>query len=177
MPQELIATLEEAKSKAVEISQKLAEASATASQIEEARAKYKPAALRGAVLFFVLASLAAISNMYEYSLASFLAVFSLTLDTSKKVQGCHTHLLLSGLALCCTARNCRQPNWHVHQGSNSQISYLLLLSHRSCNVSRLICHVLHHQDNLTLMCQVWVILFWSYPQQCPKFLCCAGTQP
>jgi len=49
------------------------------------RARYKPAALRGAVLFFVLASLAAISNMYEYSLASFLAVFSLTLDTSKKV--------------------------------------------------------------------------------------------
>ncbi len=83
--QELIGTLEEAKSKAVEITQKLAEASATASQIEEVRARYKPAALRGAVLFFVLASLAAISNMYEYSLASFLAVFSLTLDTSKKV--------------------------------------------------------------------------------------------
>ena len=84
--QELIGTLEEAKSKAVEISQKLAEASATASQIEEVRARYKPAALRGAVLFFVLASLAAISNMYEYSLASFLAVFSRTLDTSKKVR-------------------------------------------------------------------------------------------
>ena len=89
-PQELIGTLEEAKSKAVEISQKLAEASTTASQIEDVRAKYKPAALRGAVLFFVLASLAAISNMYEYSLASFLAVFSLTLDTSKKVQSCCT---------------------------------------------------------------------------------------
>lgn len=104
MPQELIATLEEAKSKAVEISQKLAEASATASQIEEVRAKYNPAALRGAVLFFVLASLAAISNMYEYSLASFLAVFGLTLDTSKKVQGCVTRLLLSGHALCCMVR-------------------------------------------------------------------------
>ena len=69
----------------MEISQKLAEASATASQIEEVRARYKPAALRGGVLFFVLASLAAFSNMYEYSLASFLAVFSRTLDTSKKV--------------------------------------------------------------------------------------------
>ena len=92
MAQELIGTLEEAKSKAVEISQKLAEASATASQIEEVRAKYKPAALRGAVLFFVLASLAGISNMYEYSLASFLAVFSLTLNTSKKVRHCMIHL-------------------------------------------------------------------------------------
>ncbi|KAL3146422.1 Dynein heavy chain cytoplasmic [Trebouxia sp. C0010 RCD-2024] len=90
--QELIGTLEEAKSKAVEISQKLAEASATASQIEEVRAKYKPAALRGAVLFFVLASLAAISNMYEYSLASFLAVFSLTLDTSKKAPSLEARL-------------------------------------------------------------------------------------
>lgn len=92
--QELIATLEEAKSKAVEISQKLSEASATASQIEEVRARYKPAALRGAVLFFVLASLAAISNMYEYSLASFLAVFSRTLDTSKKVCLTRVQLLV-----------------------------------------------------------------------------------
>ncbi|DBA95316.1 TPA: Dynein heavy chain cytoplasmic [Trebouxia sp. C0006] len=90
--QELIGTLEEAKSKAVEITQKLAEASATASQIEEVRARYKPAALRGAVLFFVLASLAAISNMYEYSLASFLAVFSLTLDTSKKAPSLEARL-------------------------------------------------------------------------------------
>ena len=106
--QELIGTLEEAKSKAVEISQKLAEASATASQIEEVRAKYKPAALRGAVLFFVLASLAAISNMYEYSLASFLAVFSLTLDTSKKVRApmrlCHSDFLL-----CCFIGTAAKP--------------------------------------------------------------------
>ena len=125
MPQELIATLEEAKSKAVEISQKLAEASATASQIEEVRAKYKPAALRGAVLFFVLASLAAISNMYEYSLASFLAVFSLTLDTSKKVCGYVAQLRLCcsvadvwpcslhHVQVCITFRYCWQPNQYV----------------------------------------------------------------
>lgn len=99
--QELIGTLEEAKSKAVEISQKLAEASATASQIEEVRARYKPAALRGAVLFFVLASLAAISNMYEYSLASFLAVFSRTLDTSKKVCVTALPVLLCVKLLTC----------------------------------------------------------------------------
>lgn len=78
----------------MEISQKLAEASTTANQIEEVRARYKPAALRGAVLFFVLASLAAISNMYEYSLASFLAVFSRTLDTSKKVHASSMHTIL-----------------------------------------------------------------------------------
>ena len=86
--QALIATLEEAKSKAVEISQKLAEAAVTAQQIDEVRIKYKPAAVRGAVLFFVLASLAAISNMYEYSLGIFLGVCSQTLATSKKVGPC-----------------------------------------------------------------------------------------
>lgn len=116
--QELIGTLEEAKSKAVEITQKLAEASATASQIEEVRERYKPAALRGAVLFFVLASLAAISNMYEYSLASFLAVFSLTLDTSKKVGflpnntvPCSTQCVAEQFQSLCY--NCLCVNWHV----------------------------------------------------------------
>lgn len=86
MLQDLIATLEEAKGKAVEISTKLAEAAVTSQQMDEVRVRYKPAAQRGAVLFFVMASLAAISNMYEYSLAAFLTVFRNTLSTSKKVN-------------------------------------------------------------------------------------------
>jgi dynein heavy chain len=75
--QELISTLESAKAKAVEISDKLQVARATAKEIEEARTRYQAAAQRGAVLFFVLAGLSAVNNMYEYSLASFLTVFNL----------------------------------------------------------------------------------------------------
>jgi len=82
--QELITTLENTKQKAVEISEKLAQANETAAEIEMVRVRYVPAAKRGAILFFVIANLSAINNMYEYSLASYLQVFQLTLDTSKK---------------------------------------------------------------------------------------------
>ena len=84
--QALIATLEEAKAKAVEISEKLKESAKTAAEIDQAREQFKPAAVRGAVLFFVMEGLAAISNMYQHSLGSFLDVFNMTLDTSAKVR-------------------------------------------------------------------------------------------
>ncbi|WIA10356.1 hypothetical protein OEZ85_010548 [Tetradesmus obliquus] len=82
--QELISTLESAKEKAVEISQKLAAAKVTAQEIEEARVRYSPVAVRGAVLFFVMASLSAVNNMYEYSLGAFLKVFNQSLASSKR---------------------------------------------------------------------------------------------
>ncbi|KAF5830619.1 hypothetical protein DUNSADRAFT_14266 [Dunaliella salina] len=82
--QELISTLESAKAKAVEIAEKLEASKVMAGHIEEARVRYSPVAQRGAILFFVMDSLSAISNMYEYSLGSFLSVFNQTLNTSKK---------------------------------------------------------------------------------------------
>lgn len=81
---DLISTLEQAKASAVEIAEKLKQAEVTAQEIDEVRVKYTPAAQRGAVLFFVMAGLANITNMYEYSLASFLTVFTNTLATSKR---------------------------------------------------------------------------------------------
>jgi hypothetical protein len=82
---ELIATLECAKDKAVDISHKLAAAKATAREIEDARVRYSPVATRGAVLLFVMAGLSAVNNMYEYSLAAFLKVF-------KQVRVCSTRM-------------------------------------------------------------------------------------
>eukprot|EP00798_Chlamydomonas_sp_ICE-L_P031818 gene31818-7022_t len=81
---ELISTLESAKAKAVDIAEKLEISKVTAHELQETRVKYTPVAKRGAILFFVIASLSTITNMYEYSLASFLTVFNLTLNTSKK---------------------------------------------------------------------------------------------
>ncbi|GBG66219.1 hypothetical protein CBR_g57822 [Chara braunii] len=80
----LITTLENTKAKAVEISEKLELAKVTATEIEQVRTRYSPAAKRGAILFFVMSSLSAVNNMYEYSLYSFLAVFRNTLETSKR---------------------------------------------------------------------------------------------
>ena len=81
---ELIATLEKAKASAVDIAEKLQQAKLTAKEIDDVRVKYTGAARRGAVLFFVMAGLANVNKMYEYSLSSFLTVFSNTLATSKK---------------------------------------------------------------------------------------------
>jgi dynein heavy chain len=80
----LIATLETTKAKAGEITVKLAMARETGVEIDMLRARYFPAAKRGAILFFVLGSLSAINNMYEYSLNSFLEVFLIALATSQR---------------------------------------------------------------------------------------------
>ncbi|KAJ3018931.1 Dynein heavy chain 10, axonemal [Thoreauomyces humboldtii] len=80
---ELIRTLEETKSKATEIGQKVVLATQTSAEVEISRDAYRPAAKCGAVLFFVLAGLSTINPMYEYSLAAFLEVFSASLHKSK----------------------------------------------------------------------------------------------
>ncbi|XP_056113379.1 dynein axonemal heavy chain 10 [Rhinichthys klamathensis goyatoka] len=79
---ELIQTLEETKSKASEVFEKLKLAEKTAIDIDTLRDGYRPAAKRGAVLFFVLAEMALVNSMYQYSLASFLEVFDLSLSKS-----------------------------------------------------------------------------------------------
>lgn len=58
---------------------KLELASKTAVEIEALRNVYRPVAKRGALLFFLLSDMAAVSPMYQYSLGSYLTVFSYSL--------------------------------------------------------------------------------------------------
>ncbi|TPP46731.1 Dynein heavy chain and region D6 of dynein motor family protein [Leishmania donovani] len=69
---DLIATLENTKSSATEVELKLHQAQETARTTEKSRQQYRPAAKRGAVLYFVISQLSAINPMYEYSLSAFL---------------------------------------------------------------------------------------------------------
>ena len=48
----------------------------TGIEIEKMRDGYRPAAKRGAILFFVLSELTTINTMYQYSLASYLGMNS-----------------------------------------------------------------------------------------------------
>jgi dynein heavy chain len=82
--QELIATLEETKHKAVEIQGKLQQAQETKEEISIARSAYKPVAKRGSILYFAEAGLATINSMYEISLDSFLSVFKTALESAKR---------------------------------------------------------------------------------------------
>nr|XP_036870140.1 dynein heavy chain 10, axonemal [Manis javanica] len=79
---ELVQTLEETKSKAMEVSEKLKLAEKTALDIDRLRDGYRPAARRGAILFFVLSEMALVNFMYQYSLIAFLEVFRLSLKKS-----------------------------------------------------------------------------------------------
>uniref|UniRef100_A0A3Q3B280 Dynein axonemal heavy chain 10 n=1 Tax=Kryptolebias marmoratus TaxID=37003 RepID=A0A3Q3B280_KRYMA len=80
---ELIQTLEETKLKASEqVFEKLKLAQKTSMDIDKLRDGYRPAAKRGAILFFVLTDMALVNSMYQYSLASYLEVFDLSLRKS-----------------------------------------------------------------------------------------------
>lgn len=50
--------------------------------IDRLRDGYRPAARRGAILFFVLSEMALVNAMYQYSLIAFLEVFGLSLKKS-----------------------------------------------------------------------------------------------
>ncbi|XP_022608125.1 dynein heavy chain 10, axonemal [Seriola dumerili] len=80
---ELVHTLEITKSKASEVSEKLKLAEKTSVDIDELRDGYRPAAKRGAILFFVLTEMALVNSMYQYSLASYLEVFDFSLRKSQ----------------------------------------------------------------------------------------------
>ncbi|OAF67720.1 1-alpha DHC [Intoshia linei] len=79
---ELISTLEETKSKAKEVSEKLKLGSKTAKEIDIMRDDYRVVAKRGAILFFVLYEISSINNMYQYSLSAYLNVFRFSLKRS-----------------------------------------------------------------------------------------------
>lgn len=81
--EDLIATLDETKQKTLFINDALIEGEKTRELIEEARQSYSDVAKRGAILFFSMRSLSAISDMYEYSLSSYLLVYRTSLKEAR----------------------------------------------------------------------------------------------
>ena len=54
-----------------DISIRLTEAESTEIKISAAREKYRPVAMRGSIVYFVIAQLAEVDAMYQYSLKYF----------------------------------------------------------------------------------------------------------
>lgn len=82
--EELIETLNESKETSAIIASRLIETEATEKKISVAREKYRSVATRGSVLYFVVARLADIDPMYQYSLKYFTSIFNIVIDTSEK---------------------------------------------------------------------------------------------
>ena len=81
---ELIQTLEETKNKSIEITEAIRVGEETSQEIEIARNSYNPVAKRGSILFFAMTGLSQISQMYQFSLGSYLIVFNLSLREARK---------------------------------------------------------------------------------------------
>ena len=106
---DLISTLEQTKTKATEISAKLAEAKVTSQEIAITCAAYRPVAKRGSILFFVMSSLSTLNNMYELSLALYMVVFLQSLERAEKDSMLENRLenIILTLTQMCYNYSCR----------------------------------------------------------------------
>ena len=81
---ELIEVLNETKSKATEVKQKLIAAQETKVAINEKREQYRAVATRASVLYFSVVDMSAVNNMYLTSLTQFIGIFNKSMENSEK---------------------------------------------------------------------------------------------
>jgi len=79
---ELINTLDASKITSQTVNQRMEQSKVTAEEINTAREKYRGVAKRGSILYFVIADLALIDPMYQYSLEFFIKLFKKRLITA-----------------------------------------------------------------------------------------------
>jgi dynein heavy chain len=90
--EELIITLNQSKVTSAAITERLIQAEHTEKEINGAREKYRPVALRGSILYFVIASLAEVDQMYQFSLKYFKNLFTQCIVDSPKDQELSVHV-------------------------------------------------------------------------------------
>ncbi|XP_073510575.1 dynein axonemal heavy chain 2 isoform X2 [Phyllobates terribilis] len=81
---QLVNTLQTSKVTATEVSEQLESSEETEEKIDLAREAYRPCAQRASLLFFVLNDLGRIDPMYQFSLDSYIDLFQLSIDKSKR---------------------------------------------------------------------------------------------
>ncbi|XP_069805044.1 dynein axonemal heavy chain 2 isoform X1 [Dendropsophus ebraccatus] len=81
---QLVNTLQTSKVTATEVSEQLESSEETEEKIDLAREAYRPCAQRASLLFFVLNDLGRIDPMYQFSLDSYMDLFHLSIDKSKR---------------------------------------------------------------------------------------------
>jgi dynein heavy chain, axonemal len=83
---ELVENLENTKSTAMEIEEKVKEAKVTSIKIDEAREFYRPAAARSSLIYFIMNDLNKIHPMYQFSLKAFKVVFSKAIERAEPAE-------------------------------------------------------------------------------------------
>ncbi|CAE7219408.1 DNAH6 [Symbiodinium sp. KB8] len=89
---ELINQLAASKRTSAAIGERMTEAERTTAEITAAREQYRPVATRGSLLYFVIADLANIDPMYQYSLQAFTRLYNLRIERSDPGTGLEDRL-------------------------------------------------------------------------------------
>ena len=84
--EDLINTLAESKKVSIMIGKRMEAAVVTKQEIDEAREAYRTVATRGSIIYFVIADMAQIDPMYQYSLQYYQALFNLCLKNSEPCE-------------------------------------------------------------------------------------------
>jgi len=84
--EELILVLDQSKQTSIAINERMKEAEQTSKMINENRENYRIIAKRGSILYFVIADLALVDPMYQYSLEFFAKLFNKRLEKSEKSE-------------------------------------------------------------------------------------------
>ncbi len=79
---DLIIILEDSKRTSADITERISSAQVIEEQINETRNQYRSVATRGSILYFVIADLAGIDPMYQYSLAYVKRLFNTAIEKS-----------------------------------------------------------------------------------------------
>ena len=90
--EELIRVLGESKEVSKDITIKLQESEKTNEEITKMRNLYRPAATRGSIIYFVIADLARVDPMYQFSLSYFKRLYNMCIDDSEKSSDLETRL-------------------------------------------------------------------------------------
>jgi dynein heavy chain len=77
---ELIQSLEQTKSTAVEVATKVQQAQVTGARLTAAREVFRPVAARGAAMYFIMDTLPLLNRVYCYSMASFMQLLKRGMD-------------------------------------------------------------------------------------------------
>lgn len=82
----LIENLKNSKEVSLQIAERMVKSEETKKVIEETREQYQPVAVRGSILYFVIADLGRINPMYQFSLNYFTRLFNTIIETSRKSE-------------------------------------------------------------------------------------------